>query len=136
MSMRKSKSQFAKKAADLGHSRTKIAKAELQKLLGKDYEVLSKGYPDITAFNMKTGTFYFVELKRESEIGKPLRPEQEKMKRILDRISGKKKYEVWYFSDKPGEKDKILVKCFYSGNKIVPIYPEKLSKELRKKFVC
>ena len=134
--MRKSRSQVAKKAAELAHLRTKIAKAELQKMLGKDYEVLSKGYPDITAFNPKTGTFYFVELKSEREIGKPLRPEQEKIKKILDRISGKKKYEVWYFSDKPGEKDKILVKCFYFGNKIEPIYPEELSKELRKKFEC
>jgi hypothetical protein len=136
MPTRKNKSQVAKKAADLGHLRTKVAKAELQELLGEDYEVLSKGYPDITAFNMKTGTFYFVELKRESEIGKHLRPEQEKMKKILDRISGKKKYEVWYFSDKPEEKNKILVRCFYSGNKIVPIYPEKLNEELKKKFAC
>ena len=134
--MRKDRTQVAKKAAWLAHFRTKVAKVELQKMLGKDYEVLSRGYPDITAFNPRTGTFYFVELKSESEIGKPLRAEQEKMKRILDRITGKKQYEVWYFSDKPGEKDKVLVKCFYSANKIEPIYPEKLSEELRQKFEC
>ena len=134
--MRKGRSEVARDAARLAHFRTKIAKQELQQMLGKDYEILSKGYPDITAFNSKTKTFYFVELKHESEIGKPLRPEQEKMKRILDRITRKKKYEVWYFSDKPGEKDRILVKCFYSENKIKPIYPEDLDEELRKKFKC
>lgn len=120
----------------MAHLRTRVAKAELQELLGENFEIVSKGYPDITAFNPKTGTFYFVELKREKEIGKSLRPQQEKIKRILDRISGKKKYEVWYFSDKEGEKDKVLVKCFYSRNKIRPIYPEKLSKKLREKFEC
>jgi hypothetical protein len=134
--MGKSRSEVARKAARLAHLRTNVAKQELRQMLGKGYEILSRGYPDITAFNPKTGTFYFVELKSEREIGKSLRPAQEKIKRILDRITGKKKFEVWYFSDKPREKDKVLVRCFYYGNKIKPIYPEKLSKELRKKFRC
>jgi hypothetical protein len=134
--VRKDRSETAREAARLAHLRTEIAKQELQQMLGKDYEILSKGYPDITAFNSKTNTFYFVELKHESEIGKPLRPEQEKMKMILDRTTKKNKYEVWYFSDKAGEKDKILVKCFYFRNKIKPIYPEELDEELRKKFKC
>jgi len=132
--MVKVKRSWQSRAADLGHSRIKIAKAEIKKRYGNDYEVLSTGYPDITVFNAKTGTFYFVELKSEKEIGKPLRPEQEKMKKILERATKKSNYEVWYFSDKKGEKDKILVKCLYIGKRLVPYYPEKLSRELTEKF--
>jgi len=132
--MKQKKSQIARKAAQLGHLRTKAAKEELHKVLGKDFEILSKGYPDITAFNSKTRTFYFIELKSQKEIGKPLRPEQEKIKKILDKITGKKQYEVWYFSDVEGEKDKILVKCIYYGKTPEPYYPKKLSDKLAKKF--
>jgi hypothetical protein len=56
------------------------------------------------------------------------------MRKILDKITRKNKYEVWYFSDKLGEKDKILTKCLYFGNKIKPIFPEDLDEKLRKKF--
>jgi hypothetical protein len=132
--MRRSKSRTASQAARLAHLRTKVAKARLQKMLGNDFEVLSRGYPDLTAFNSKTGTFYFVELKSEKEIGKPLRPEQEKIRKILDKITGKKQYQVWYFSDQPSKKDKVIVECLYLGKKPEPIYPEKLSTELRNKF--
>jgi hypothetical protein len=76
-----------------------------------------------------------VECKSEKEMGKPLRPEQEKMKRILNSISKKSNnYEVWYFSDKKGEKGKVLVKCFCFGKKQKPYYPEPLSHELAEKF--
>lgn len=65
--MPKRKTAWQTDAAILAHMRTRIGKKELTKLLGNDYDVLSSGYPDITAFNPKTGTFYFVELKREKE---------------------------------------------------------------------
>jgi len=132
--MPKSETTWQSKAATLAHMRTKTGKEELKRNLGNNYEVLSSGYPDITAFNPKTGTFYFVELKREKEIGKPLRPEQEKMRRILTRITKKSQYEVWYFSDKKGEQDKIIVKCFYIGKRLTPYYPRDLDPDLAQKF--
>jgi hypothetical protein len=133
--MPKPKESWQSEAAKLGHLRTEIAKKELAKILGRDFHYLSKGYPDVTAFNPKTGTFYFVECKSEKEMGKPLSPEQEKMKRILNRICKKgNNYEVWYFSDKKGEKDKILVKCFCFGKRQEPYYPKPLNPELAEKF--
>lgn len=132
--MAKIKKSWQSEAADLGHLRTEIAKKEAKKQYGNDFEVLSQGYPDITAFNTKTGTFYFVEAKSEKEMGKPLRPEQEKIRKILERISKKTQYEVWYFSDGENEKEKILVKCLYIGKKQIPYYPEKLRPEIADKF--
>jgi hypothetical protein len=44
--MPKSKKSWQSKAGTLGHLRTKIAKEELAKELGDDFEVISQGYPE------------------------------------------------------------------------------------------
>jgi len=38
--------------------------------------------------------------------------------KILDRISKKPNYEVWYFGAKPNTKKKIIAKCWVTGKEL------------------
>lgn len=116
------KTNIASKAARLTWERTKTAKKRLKDMYGEDYEVYHSGWPDLIAFNRKTGTFYFVECKRENEI-KPdvsemLRGDQDKLRKILERVGKKKsRYEIWFFENKKGS-TKIVKRGFCDGNKL------------------
>ena len=121
-----------RKAAKLAWERIRIAKQMLRRGLGEDFEIYSKGFPDIIVFNRKTGTFRFIELKDEREIGKGLKEEQEAVRRILDRITGKKNFEVWYFGNKKNTKRRVIAKCFYIRNKIEPYWT--INEEVKRKL--
>lgn len=109
-------------AAKLTWERTKAAEKNFRKKYGKDWATYSRGWPDFIAFNKKTGDFCFVECKRKNEIrdraDKILKDEQNKIKRILEKIVKKRlRYEIWFFENKKGSK-KIVKKAFCDINKL------------------
>lgn len=124
--MRKKKDKKSKTASDsakLTWRRTEIAKKHFKRIYGKNYETYHKGWPDFIALNRKTGTFLFIECKRENEIkdkvNKILSYEQDKVRKILERIGKKKfRYEIWFFENKRGSK-KIVKKAFCDENNLV-----------------
>ncbi len=107
----------------LAWERIEAAEKEFKRFHGKDYVTYRSGWPDFIAINRKTGTFYFVECKREDEIrdrvDKILTLEQNEVRKILEKISKKKfRYEIWFFENKKGSK-RIVKKAFCDGNKLV-----------------
>jgi len=113
----KERSEISRKAATLAQERSQIAIRVLKKKFDR---VSHRGWPDLVALK-DTGTFRFVELKDEKQIPKginALSTEQLKTKQILNRISKKPNYEVWYFGAKPNTKKKIIAKCWIIGKKL------------------
>ena len=116
------KHKTQKDAAVLTWQRTKAAEKEFKKIY-KNYETYHRGWPDFIAFN-KRGNFYFVECKVINEfrdnVSDVLGYEQNKVRKILEKISKKKfHYEIWFFENKKGSKG-IVKKAFCDGNKLVP----------------
>jgi len=108
----------AMKAANLAWKRIEAAMRSFR-LRYEDYEVYSKGWPDLLGFNRKTGTFYFIECKRIDQAADPLTEDQQKVRKILKKIGKIENYDVWFFDNKVGS-TKIIARAFYSGDKLHP----------------
>jgi hypothetical protein len=95
--------------------------------LGRDrFSVLRTGWPDLIAFR-NNRNYYFIECKRIDEksnrVDEILKPEQNEMRRILERLGRTKmRYEIWFFESKPGS-TRLVEKAFCHGNDLVPYWP-------------
>ena len=119
---KKSQSEIARGAANLTWRRTTVGMEEFKIIHGNDYETFCKGWPDFVAYNKLSGEYRFIELKRENQIREKiewiLTEQQNKVRKILEKISGNKScYEIWFFENKKGS-EKIVKKAVCKGNKL------------------